>query len=237
VKWGVLPSAGGDDHLSVAAELDVPVVSSVEEADHLVHVGSDASLAHLALDAGPERPILHVPTDGSDLLRMFGPATPQDRLAHGSPYPIELLNATSEVGSHPIVGHAVASGTGRLPGFLAGRRDVTIRRPGRDDRLVAAGIIVANAQHIDRLTVAPRAALMDGRFDVQVVTGGAVERLRIRRAMARGLHLVRASVHRRSVEAVSFDLPAGWSLTCDGVPAAGRSWTVAVAPAAAMLWV
>lgn len=237
MTWAVVEVPGSDVPGAIARAFDLPVIDEPEAARRLIHTGSDHSLALLADRVGPDVAILHAPSAPTDLTRMFGPTDVADRLAHGSAYPIELVEARSEHGRHIAAAHATASASGNLPGPWAGRRSLTIRRDGREDVLRAAGIVVANAQHVEGRTLAPKAALMDGRVDLQVFGGGRLERLRLGRAMRRGLHLASRSVHRRSVRTIGFELPEPWQMACDGSVVPGSVWEVQVIPGAATLWV
>jgi hypothetical protein len=237
VSWAVLASSGDDTARRLARAHDLPTVDDPRTASQVVHTGGDASLAELVGLLGPSVPILHHPLVASDLARMFGSGDLAERLSHGAPYPIEVIELRSEVARYVAVGHVIASRTGRLPNPLVKTRRLAITRDGRDDSAEGAAVVVANCQHVGDVTIAPRAALMDGRVDLQVLGGNRVDRLRLRRSIRRGLHLRNPAVLRRAVSTMAFDLPYGWRMRSDGTAVTGSHWDLAVLPNAATLWV
>lgn len=238
MSWSVVGI--GEPAAAAAAALGLPhdaAGSTVE--DRVVFVGTDGDLAQFALRVGPDVAILHAPPGRSDLGRMFGftDQTVPERMEIGSRYRADLLVVRSGARAVPCVAHAVAARRGRIPSWMARRRAVSITLRGRTSEHRAAAVVVANAQHIGRRTVAPRAALMDGRAEVQVLGGSLRARMEAWRAMERGLHLATAGVHRRTFDRLELLLPPAWKLGVDGRPVEGTRWTVDVVPGAYTLWV
>jgi hypothetical protein len=224
----------------LAAELGLAAAPPTPEpGTGIVFSGDDAALAAFALGAGPEVAILYAPTGPSDLARMFafGDRDIGSRLRSGERYPTDLILATADGITTPVIAHAIASRRGGLPRWFQRPGEISLLVGDRPKRLRASGLVIANAQHVGRRTVAPRAALMDGRAEVQVLGGTVRERLRADRAMSRGLHVRMPGVDRRPFSRLVVEVPSRWVFTLDGVPVAGGRWEFVVHPAAITLWV
>lgn len=248
MRWVVVGgSERHDDRArSLAADLGLPfghVESLGPGEEGAVFVGTDHDLARYAL-SGPRRPIALVPASQSDLARMFGlassvPTTEEisQRLCRGGPYRCDLGVAGDGMMRHPFVAHVIASRRGSLPSWWSRRATVEMVRDGAPMDFDAAAIVVANAQHLNGRTVAPRAAVMDGRAEVQVIGGGARERAKALRAMERGLHLGASAIHRRPFRTLQLRTPARWVLATDGVVVGSGVWDLTIVPGAFSLWV
>jgi len=241
VKWVVTSGPSESQRASELAEdWGLPFTAQPTEVvpEGWVFVGTDHSLAAFAVTT-PGVPVLFAPVGGSDLMRMFslGGEDIAERTSSGVEYPCDLGIVEHSGGSTPFIGHLVASGTGGLPRWTARRRHLSVTRAGRTTTYRSHGLVIANAQHIGDRTVAPRAALMDGRLDLQILGGHAGQRAQIARSIRRGHHAASRQVVRRSVAEVAFVLPDQWRVTTDGTRLMDRPNRVRIAPAAFGLWV
>lgn len=201
---------------------------------------------NVLLDQGVERlPVLGVVPAGTgcDLLRTFG--IPQDlegAVAHlrgDSVYEIDIGELTGEWGLRRFVNVAQA-GVGaaaaetssrlsrrfgsrryllafglRLPGFRGGEISLTTDR--RDYQGTALAVIMANAQFFaGGWNIAPKAMLVDGAFDLQVIDVVKTEAPTLVPKIMKGLHLTNPGVRR--IVASSFHLQTRypWPVEVDG---------------------
>lgn len=238
MRWSV---SAGRGHEAEGAELAERLGLEVDATgdDGIVLVGSDAELAALARRVGTSVPILHAPPEPTDFARMFASSFDGigTRLATGQRYPADLGIARSGDVEIPFVAHGVASRTGRVPRAVARRSRIELTARGEQTVHRASGVLIANAQHLGGWTVAPRAAVMDGRAEYQVLDGALLHRIRVQRAMVRGLHLGAGGIRRRPFTEVRLGMPASWTLALDGVPAGPGDWTVSILPGAWIAWV
>lgn len=239
MRWSVLDNGVDAGRIAAAHEIPLVPTSGADVGDGVILVGDDRALSDLAAAVPPDLPILFVPKPGSDLARMFrfDQTGVRARMAHGASYRADLGIAGGAKREVPFVAHAVLSRTGRLRPWWARRRPVEIERKGRADLRAVTTVVLANAQHLDGSTVAPRAALMDGRGEMQCLEGSPLGRAAALRRMDRGLHLGLESVHRRSFEVVGLGAPPSWHLVADGQDAGPGPWYVRIEAGAYTLWV
>jgi len=197
--------------------------------DGVAVAGADADLAALAaavIDAGAADRIRLglVPVGGrSSLLRMFGlphRSGPADHLRGGGEYRCDLIHLTTTTGPRIVAAWAGAGIASAAAGRLRRRgaaAEVTARTPNRTLVHRARGALLANSQFWGDLNPAPRAMLVDGRFDLQLLLR---ERSRaLLAAMRTGRHTGRPDVVRTAVTAVSLSTDRPWRVAADGEPA------------------
>lgn len=219
-------------------------------ADEMITIGSDATLG--VLPSGT----------GCDLLRTF--ALPQDlraaakHLTTDDTYMIDAVVVEAGWGTRHYVNVAQA-GVGaaaaetaphisrrlgpvryplafafRLPRFPKARVKVTTER--RTYEAEALAVIVANAQFFaGGWNVAPRATLMDGVVDIQVISVKKREAPALVPKVIKGTHLVEPSVRRFTAAEFTIETEPEWPFEADGdllgnTPVKGR-----VVPAAIRL--
>lgn len=213
----------------------------VAGGDGTVSMAVDALVAHgLAADA---LPIGVLPTGtGCDLMRTFGiPQNLVGAAAHlqgDQSYRIDVGQLEGSWGRCYFVNVAQA-GAGaaaaetarrmgrrlgrlryplafglRLPGFRPSRIEVTGDRPleGR-----ALAVIMANGQFFaGGWNVAPKAMLMDGRLDVQVIDVPKRAAFGLVPKIVKGVHLGHPGVRRRSLADFELRTDEDWPLEADG---------------------
>lgn len=102
----------------------------------------------------------------------------------------------------------------RLPGFPRTGVLVSTNRPVTADAL---GVIFANAQFFaGGWNVAPKALLVDGELDVQVITAYKRQALSLVPKIIKGVHLSDPSVIRRSAAAFEVITDVPWPVEADG---------------------
>jgi hypothetical protein len=236
----VLTEAQADSEPTPTSPVAVTELCTRPTTSGIVVVGTDADLAGIVSimrSCGRDLPLSLIPTAGSDLLAMFGldRAGVIGRLQSGGPYRTDLGLARVDDVVTPFVTHVTA---GRRTHRSLLRSDaVAITTPRRSYPLTAWWVIAANAQHHRGRTIAPKAALTDGEFDIQVFGGSGLTRLRLQRLVNQGLHLRDRAVWRRSVSSVSVEVPAGWTVAADGVPTGSGPFEVSIEAQAFDLWV
>lgn len=239
MRWAVFDS--GAAATSIAQRLSLPLITieSASGADGLVIVGGDALLADVARASGPDLPLLYHPDARSDLARMFrfDQVAIESRMDSGVPYRCDLGLVASPDRVVPFVAHAVVSRSGRLAPWWARRRRLRIDRDGRMEERSVSTAVMANAQHLDANVIAPRAALMDGRGEVQFFEGSPFGRAAAQRLMERGLHLRHPAIHRRPFTELALGAPASWRLAADGRGTGPGPWRVRIEADAYSLWV
>lgn len=201
-----------------------------------------------------------IPTgSGSDFVRTFGQKADidaaMDRLVGGERYTIDVGEVTGSFGTRRFINAANAGIAAqsvitaeRLPRRL-GTAKYTLafwltlaRFPGAEvDVRVdhhrftgeALNVVIANGQFFGGgLNVAPRATLVDGRFDVLVFAGHRSNAFTVMPRLAVGAHLTHRTVHRYVGSEVSIDGPDGWPIEADGELLGHGSVTAGVIPAA-----
>lgn len=196
---------------------------------------------------------------GSDFTRTFGQDGDVDaalgRLATGGRYPIDVgwiegsfgrrwfLNAANA----GIAAQSVVTAE-RLPRRIGATRYtaafwMTLARfPGARVAIdidhhrfdgEALNVVVANGQFFGGgLNVAPRATLVDGRFDVIVFSGARSNAFTVMPRLALGSHLTHRAVRRYVGASVHIDVPEQWPIEADGELLGTGPVTIGIAPAA-----
>jgi len=254
MKWSLIVAGEPPNDLdTIAAEAgsDRPAAPRTAEAvaglvseagtEGLVVVGTDADLATVVefmLSAGGDLPVALVSRGDSDLLPMFGLERSKvvARLQTGGRYRCDLGWVTIDGTRRPFVTHVTAASQ-RGPGALGPSADVVLVTNRSSHHGHAWWIVACNAQHVGGRTVAPKAALTDGKIDIQMFGGSALARARLRRLSRRGLHLTHPAVWRRSVTSCAVVAPAHWGIKVDGIAAGSGAWEVAVEAGAFDLWI
>jgi diacylglycerol kinase (ATP) len=194
----------------------------------------------LAADAQPVG-MLPVGT-GCDLLRTFGipqdlPAAASRLLGDGS-YRIDLGRLTGEFGERIFVniaqagaGAAAAESARRLPRGLGAARypmafaarlprfpDCLIEIDGkRPIRSQALAVIMANGQFFaGGWNVAPKALMVDGELDVQVINARKRQAPSLVPKIIAGVHLRHPAVTRRSMSTLTLRTAVPWPVEADG---------------------
>ncbi len=194
----------------------------------------------------------------SDLVRTF--ALPPDleaaaaHLRGESTYRIDVAVAMGGWGRRLVVNDihaglwaaAVAAST-RLPRGLAGpvlgaARSCRVATFPRAEVRVhgersltgdAYGIVLANGQFFGGgWNVAPRALLVDGELDVQLVGGPRSDLPRLAARMRRGTHLGSNGVRRRSMATADVDVATTWPVVADGEVVGTTPFRIEVVPGA-----
>jgi YegS/Rv2252/BmrU family lipid kinase len=233
---------------------------AVVGGDGTVNLAVNA-LMPLGLDEAPVLGVLPAGT-GCDLLRTFG--LPQHmagaarHLAGEDTYPIDVATLEGPWGTRYFVNVAQAGvgaaaaqtamrlgrrlGTSRYPMAFAARlprfprAKVTVITERRTIEGEALAVILANAQFFaGGWNVAPKATLVDGVLDVQVIDTPKTGAPALVPKVIKGTHLTDRSVRRLSAAEFSITCDPVWPLECDGdlvgnTPVSGR-----VVPAAISL--
>ena len=182
---------------------------------------------------------------GCDLLRTFGIGADleaaADRLAGESVYPVDAGLAVGEWGRRYFLNvagagltAAAASAALRLPAgwgrarctgaaalALAGFRggEIRLEADGRSFEGRALAVILANGQFIGAgCNIAPRASMMDGLLDVQVITASRRQMGRLIAKARGGNHLSDPNVRRYQAAEVRIETEAPWPVEADGEP-------------------
>ncbi len=213
-----------------------------------------------AIDVDDRVSLSVIPTgSGSDFVRTFGQndgiEAAMDRLAHAERYAIDVGEVTGSFGTRRFINAANAGIAAKsvvtaehLPRRL-GTAKYTLafwltlaRFPGAEvDVRVdhhrftgeALNIVIANGQFFGGgLNVAPRATLVDGRFDVLVFAGRRSNAFTVMPRLAFGAHLTHRAVHRYTGSSVSIDGPTAWPIEADGELLGHGSVTARVMPGA-----
>jgi diacylglycerol kinase (ATP) len=219
------------------------------------------ALMPLGLGAPPVIGVLPVGT-GCDLLRTFG--LPQDmvgaarHLTSDDVYDIDVGTLEGSWGlryfvnvAQTGVGAAAAQtamrlgrrlGTvryplafvARLPGFPRARVKLTTER--RTIESEALAVILANAQFFaGGWNVAPKAMLVDGALDVQIINCRKTSAPALVPKVIKGTHLTDPAVRRLSASEFSIETDPPWPVECDGDPVGNTAVRGRVIPAAISL--
>lgn len=229
-------------HVSRPALADAAKEAMADGHDRIGIAGSDADVATVAgVTARSSDPVpIAILADG-DLSRMFAFAASDGhrRLVEGDPYAIDLGVAVGTWGERVFVSSVVCGLPAASPRLFAAtpvrRGTVTVlrERPRRIER--ALGLLVMNSQVWNRMPVAPRATLMDGRLDVQVLTPRRSRLSSLGAAMATGSHLRRRDVTRLATPRAAVEVPARWKVRVDGVTLGRGGFTFETLPSSARL--
>lgn len=214
---------------------------------------------------GSERlPILGVLPSGTgcDLLRTFGIPQVLEEAAHhlrgDSVYEVDVGELKGSWGTRRFVnvgeagiGAAAVEVANRLPRRLGANRYIVsfgVRLPGfpatdirleTDRRTIegrALAVIFANAQFFaGGWNIAPKAMLVDGKFDVQVIDVKKTAAPKLIPKVMRGLHLGEKGVTRTSSSWFRLETADPWPIEADGDPIGNTPVEGRVLPAAIRL--
>ena len=169
----------------------------------------------------------------SSLMRMFGlphRTGPAEHLRGHDEYRCDLIRLTTSSGARLVAGWAgLGSAASSRPGRLARRispQEVTARTTNRTLVHTAYGALLANSQFWGNANPAPRATLIDGRFDLQLFLARRSRNLGS--ALEHGRHTGRPDVVRTSVADAVVTTERPWPVVADG-EAAGETPVHAVA--------
>ena len=196
-------------------------------------------------EAWPQPPTLGIlpAGSGSDFVRTFAIPTDleggADHLVGESRYPVDVGLLRGSFGKRYFLNAANAgiaartvADAGHMPNWLGSRRylagfwtalartrphQVNVDSDGRTISTIAWNVVIANGQFFGGgMNVAPRAATMDGLFDVQVFSGSRRMAPIVIRRVARGTHLTHPVVRRTTGGSVTVEVPDGWMVEADG---------------------
>lgn len=194
-----------------------------------------------------EAPLLGIlPTGtGCDLLRTFGIGPDLDRaaarLVEGAPYPVDVGLAIGEWGRRYFLNVASAGATAwaaraahRIPGRLGSLRyvaavaaslpawrriDAHVEAGRREFSGPALAVVAANAQFFGGgFNIAPRASMVDGLLDVQIITSRRREVAGLMRRARGGDHLADPGVRRFVAPEARIETDLPWPVEVDGEP-------------------
>lgn len=258
-RWGVSGAVEVSPRREDLARLVVEAARSGRRPAVVGGNGTVATAVGALVDGGCDTVLGVLPgTTSSDLMRTFAlPTTIEAAAAHlrgGSEYRIDVAVATGEWGRRIVVndvqaglGAATAATAARLPRRLGDRRlavGLGLRLPAfpRSEVRVegersfggdALGVVLANGQFLGGgYNVAPRALLVDGELDVQVIGGDRRHLPALLARMRRGMHLASPSVRRRTMPAAVLSSATPWPVAADGGPVGSTPVRVEVLPAA-----
>ena len=216
---------------------------AVTGGDGTVNLAVNA-LMSLGLDTRPVLGVLPVGT-GCDLLRTFG--LPQNlagaarHLSSSDTYDIDVGTLEGAWGVRYFV-NVAQTGVGaaaaqtamrmgrrlgvsryplafaaRLPGFPKANVKITTERRTIETRALA--VILANAQFFaGGWNVAPKATLIDGVLDIQVINCRKTSAPALVPKVIKGTHLTDPAVRRLSAAEFSIETEPPWPVECDGEP-------------------
>ena len=216
---------------------------AVTGGDGTVNLAVNA-LMSLGLDTRPVLGVLPVGT-GCDLLRTFG--LPQNlagaarHLSSSDTYDIDVGTLEGAWGLRYFV-NVAQTGVGaaaaqtamrmgrrlgvsryplafaaRLPGFPKANVKITTERRTIETRALA--VILANAQFFaGGWNVAPKATLIDGVLDIQVINCRKTSAPALVPKVIKGTHLTDPAVRRLSAAEFSIETEPAWPVECDGEP-------------------
>lgn len=193
----------------------------------------------------PTRPVIAVLPAGTgcDLVRTFGiPQVIEEAARHLSTphtYDIDVGRLDGEWGTRHFVNvadsglaAAVVAASARLPRRLGSSRyavgvavasprfqacEVEIKTPRRTHRQTALLFIAANGQFFaGGWNVAPKALLVDGELDTQLIDVPKTAIPRLLPRLVRGVHLSHPGVRRRSLAEFTFTPELDWPVEVDG---------------------
>ncbi len=213
----------------------------------------------LLVDDWAEPPTLGIlpAGSGSDFIRTFGIPNDldaaADHLLGDAEYAVDVGLLSGAFGHRyflNVANSGIAARTvveaERLPDRLGSRRylagfwsalartnpsDVRVVTDGRRITALAWNVVIANGQFFGGgMNVAPRAAAMDGLFDVQVFSGPRRTAPAVLRRVVRGTHLTHRAVRRTTGASVEVDVPEAWMVEADGEIVGTGPFTATVKP-------
>ncbi|MDE0137236.1 MAG: YegS/Rv2252/BmrU family lipid kinase [bacterium] len=182
---------------------------------------------------------------GCDLLRTFGIGPDLDRAAarliEGTPYPVDVGLAMGEWGRRYFLNVASAGATAaaartaqRIPARLGSfryvaavaaslpswrRLDARVEAGRREFSGPALTVVAANAQFFGGgFNIAPRASMVDGLLDIQVISSRRREVAALMRKARGGDHLADPGVRRFVAPEARIEANPPWPVEVDGEP-------------------
>lgn len=228
----VRDAAGADQRRLVAVGGDGTVNAVLNEI--MAHGWNSAPLLGI-LPAGT----------GCDLLRTFGIGPDLDRaaarLVEGTPYPVDVGLAMGEWGRRYFLNVASAGATAaaagtaqRIPARLGSFRyvaavaaslpswrpiDARVEAGRRKFSGLALTVVAANAQFFGGgFNIAPRASMVDGLLDIQVISSRRREVAALMRKARGGDHLADPGVRRFVAPEARIEADPPWPVEVDGEP-------------------
>lgn len=243
-----------------SAALDGKTHFAVAGGDGTTNLAVNA-LMSLDLDVAPVLAVLPTGT-GCDLLRTFG--MPQDlpsaasHLVSGDTYAIDVATVEGSWGTRYFVnvaqvgaGAAAAETALRIPRRMGALRyplafgvrlprfpyaEVTVTTERRTYESEAIGVIMANAQFFaGGWNVAPKATLVDGVLDIQVISARKVKAPALVPKIIKGTHLTDPGVRRFKAAEFTIESTPIWPLEADGDLVGNTTVSGRVVPAAIRL--
>lgn len=211
--------------------------------DGTVNAVLNEIMAH-GWNAAPLLGILPAGT-GCDLLRTFGIGPDLDRaaarLVEGTPYPVDVGLAMGEWGRRYFLNVASAGATAaaastaqRIPARLGSFRyvaavaaslpswrpiDARVEAGRRKFSGLALTVVAANAQFFGGgFNIAPRASMVDGLLDIQVISSRRREVAALMRKARGGDHLADPGVRRFVAPEARIEADPPWLVEVDGEP-------------------
>ncbi|MDE0370051.1 MAG: YegS/Rv2252/BmrU family lipid kinase [bacterium] len=211
--------------------------------DGTVNAVLNEIMAH-GWNAAPLLGILPAGT-GCDLLRTFGIGPDLDRaaarLVEGTPYPVDVGLAMGEWGRRYFLNVASAGATAaaastaqRIPARLGSFRyvaavaaslpswrpiDARVEAGRRKFSGLALTVVAANAQFFGGgFNIAPRASMVDGLLDIQVISSRRREVAALMRKARGGDHLADPGVRRFVAPEARIEADPPWPVEVDGEP-------------------
>lgn len=196
---------------------------------------------------------------GCDLIRTFGiPQSIEDAARHlstPSTYRIDVGRIEGDWGLRHFVNvanaglaAAVVEASARLPRKLGGLRYVTavasaapafkaceveLKTLQRSHRQHALMLVAANGQFFGGgWNVAPKALLVDGKLDTQLIDVPKTSIPRMLPRLMRGMHLTHPGVRRRSIGEFTFTPELAWPVEVDGDPIGHGAFRATMLPTA-----
>lgn len=223
------------------AAVPLSAVGDVLEAgvNRLIFVGRDAELALLSglLESFTMESTAVAYLGGdSSVARLFAHgeaiAGVIERWQGGTEYPMDVGEVTIAGETHRFVGWIAAGGAvrrGALFPWAASAASITVESERSWTIETARAVVAANTQEVGGWRLAPRAAVMDGRLDIQALSGSVATVARLRPTLRRGLHASTEAVWRRSLARAAIQVPSRWTVLADGVRVGRGSFTVSIA--------
>ena len=217
--------------------------------DALAHEGIVSNAVVAVLPAGT----------GCDLIRTFGiPQSMEEAARHlttPNTYRIDVGRLEGEWGVRHFVNvantglaAAVVESAAKLPRRLGGMRyltavvaaapgfqacEVELSTPERSHRQHALMLVAANGQFFGGgWNVAPKALLVDGKLDTQLIDVPKTAIPRMLPRLTRGMHLSHPGVRRRSIGAFTFTPELEWPVEVDGDPIGHGAFQATMLPTA-----
>ena len=257
----VVPDSAEETTAAIrTAALDGKTHFAVAGGDGTTNLAVNA-LMNLNLDVAPVLGVLPIGT-GCDLLRTFG--MPQDllgtarHLVTSDTYPIDVATLEGPWGTRYFVnvaqvgaGAAAAETAPRIPRMAGVLRypvafgvrlprfpyaEVRVTTERRTYESEALAVIMANAQFFaGGWNVAPKATLVDGVLDMQIISASKMKAPALVPKIIKGTHLTDPAVRRFKAAEFTIESKPAWPLEADGDLVGNTTVSGRVVPAAIRL--